>query len=151
MAWLAPDFAPPARLDLETGEHLRPIRADDVEIDYPAVMGSQPRLWGRYGEVWGWPPATMTYEADREDLARHEREAAALESFNYAILDAGETRLLGCLYIDPPNGRTRKGADALVSWWVIDDAVGSPLERCLAEAIPQWLADSWGFERVDYL
>jgi hypothetical protein len=93
----------------------------------------------------------MTYEADREDLARHEREAAALESFNYAILDAGETRLLGCLYIDPPNGRTRKGADALVSWWVIDDAVGSPLERCLAEAIPQWLADSWGFERVDYL
>ena len=65
-------------------------------------MGSHSRLWGKYGEVRGWPPATMTYEADRQDLARHEREAAALE-------------------------------------------------RCLAEAIPRWLADSWGFGRVDYL
>ncbi len=114
-------------------------------------MGSQSRLWGKYGEVRGWPPATMTYEADWQDLARHEREAAALQSFNYAILDAGETRLLGCVYIDPPDGRTGEGADALVSWWVIDDAVRVPLERCLAEAIPRWLADSWGFGRVDYL
>ena len=46
----------------------------DVEIDYPAVMGSRERLWAKYGEAWGWPPATMSYEADCEDLARHGRE-----------------------------------------------------------------------------
>ena len=27
------------------GHHLRQIRADDVDIDYPAVMGSRERLW----------------------------------------------------------------------------------------------------------
>ena len=148
MSWLDPDFTPPARLDLETGEHLRPIRAADVDIDYPAVMGSRERLWARYGEVWGWPPATMTNEQDRTDLARHEAEAEALESFNYAIFDADETRLLGCVYIDPPG---KKGADALVSWWVVDDALDSPLERCLDEAVPRWLSGSWGFEAVQYL
>jgi hypothetical protein len=90
----------------------------------------------------------MSYEHDRADLARHEAEAAALESFNYAILDADETRLLGCIYIDPP---TREGADALVSWWVVDDVVGCPLDRCLDEVVPRWLSESWGFEEVEYL
>jgi hypothetical protein len=148
VTWLDPDFDPPARLELETGEHLRPIRADDAEIDYPAVMGSRERLWQRYGEVWGWPPRAMTYEEDRADLARHEAEAAALQSFNYAIFDRDETRLLGCVYIDPPN---REGADALVSWWVVDDLAGGALERRLDEVVPRWLSEAWRFERVDYL
>ena len=102
MAWLPDGFVTPGRLDLPTGHHLRPIREADIDIDYPAVMGSRERLWARYGEAWGWPPATMTYEADREDLARHEREIEAHETFNYALLDEAETELLGCVYIDPP-------------------------------------------------
>ena len=103
MGWLPEGFAAPSRVDLDTGHHLRPIRADDVAIDYPAVMGSRERLWDKYGDAWGWPPATMTYEADREDLAHHEAEIAANETFNYAILDAAESELLGCIYIDPPD------------------------------------------------
>ena len=102
-------FETPSRLDLETGHHLRPIRGTDVDIDYPAVMGSRASVWARYGEAWGWPPETMTFEQDREDLVHHEVEIAAQETFNYAVLDAGETELLGCVYIDPP---TRVGADA---------------------------------------
>lgn len=43
-------------------------------------MGSRESLWTRYGEPWGWPPDTMTFEQDREDLARHEREIAAHEA-----------------------------------------------------------------------
>lgn len=77
-----------------------------------AAMGSQPRLWSIYGEAWGWPPATMTAEQDREDLARHEAEIERHESFNYALFDTGETQLLGCVYIDPPE---KVGADAEVS------------------------------------
>ncbi len=149
MAWLPPDFVHPTRLDLATGHHLRPIRADDVDLDLPAVMGSRDRLWSIYGEAWGWPPATMTHEQDREDLAHHEREIEAHESFNYALFDAGETELLGCVYIDPPE-REAAGVGAVVSWWVVDDAVGTALERALDEAVPAWLAVDWPLEGIRF-
>jgi hypothetical protein len=150
MGWLPEGFSAPSRVDLATGHHLRPIRADDVDIDYPAVMGSRERLWEKYGEAWGWPPATMTHEADREDLAHHEAEIAAHETFNYAVLDAGETALLGCVYIDPPDETAPEGSDAVASWWVVDDAVGSALERALDALVPRWLCDVWGFRAVHY-
>jgi hypothetical protein len=148
MDWLPDDWRHPDRLDLPTGHHLRPIRAADVEIDHPAVMGSRERLWEMYGQVWGWPPATMTLEQDREDLARHEREIAEHRSFNYALLpDGAESALLGCVYVDPPE---KVGADADVSWWVVDDLVGTPAEVALDEAVPAWLAARWPFDRVRY-
>jgi hypothetical protein len=148
--WLPDDFAHPEREDLPTGHHLRPIRADDVDIDYPAVMGSRERLWAKYGDAWGWPPAHMTPEGDREDLKHHEDEIAAHETFNYAVLDEGETELLGCVYIDPPDDRTPPGHDAVVSWWVVDKEVGSDLERALEEFVPRWLADTWRLRNVQY-
>jgi hypothetical protein len=150
MGWLADGFEHPERVELPAGHHLRPIRADDVDIDYPAVMGSRERLWAKYGEAWGWPPASMTVEADRDDLAHHEAEIAAHETFNYALFDAAETELLGCVYIDPPDERTPPDRDAVVSWWVVDERLGSDLERALAELIPSWLADTWGFRAVHY-
>jgi hypothetical protein len=142
MAWLPDDFRHPERVDLPTGHHLRPIRGSDTEIDYPAVMGSRDRLWSIYGEAWGWPPATMTVEQDRADLERHAREIEAHESFNYALLDAAEERLFGCVYIDPAD---EPAADAVVSWWVVDDAVGTELERALDALVPRWLAADWPF------
>jgi hypothetical protein len=147
MSWLPEDFEHPVRVELPTGHHLRPIRADDVDIDYPAVMGSRERLWQKYGDMWGWPPEDMSFEADREDLAHHEREIAAHESFNYAVLDAGETELLGCVYIDPSD---QEGIDALVSWWVVDAEAGSDLERALDDFVPRWMTDTWGFGSVRY-
>lgn len=92
----------------------------------------------------------MTYEADREDLARHEAEIAAHETFNYAVLDEAETELLGCVYIDPPDEGSRAGSDAIASWWVVDQATGTDLERALDEFVPRWLAETWGFASVDY-
>ena len=114
LPWLPADWQHPTRVELPTGHHLRPIHPDDTELDMPAVMGSRERLWSIYGEAWGWPPADMTAEQDREDLARHEAEAERHESFNYALFDAAETELLGCVYIDPAE---RRGADAEISWW----------------------------------
>jgi hypothetical protein len=150
MAWLPAGFEHPRRVDLATGHHLRPIRASDVDIDYPAVMGSRERLWERYREAWGWPPETMTYEADGQDLARHEAEMEAQETFNYAVLNEDETELLGCVYIDPPDERSPQGSVAIVSWWVVDHAVGSELERALDDFVPRWLAGTWGFEAVHH-
>ena len=139
--WLPPDFVHPERVPLPTGHHLRPIRESDTAIDYPAVMGSRENIWATFGEPWGWPPATMTFEQDRADLARHEREIRDHLSFNYAVLDADESHLVGCVYIDPA---TRVGADADVSWWLVDDA-GAELEAALAAFVPEWIAQAWPF------
>jgi hypothetical protein len=150
MLRLADDFTHPERLELPTEHHLRPIRESDVDIDYPAVMGSRERLWAKYGEIWGWPPDDMTYEFDRSDLARHEAEIAAHVSFNYAVLNHDETELLGCVYIDPPDERVAEAVDALVSWWVVDREAGGELERALDELVPRWLLERWGFRAVHY-
>jgi len=112
MVWLPVDFMFPTTVAVGDGYHLRPIRAADVDLDYPAVMGSQPRLWSIFGEAWGWPSDSMTYEQDLADLARHEAEIAARQSFNYALLDDAETALLGCVYLDPPE---KQGAYSLDS------------------------------------
>ena len=150
MTWLPAGFTHPARVDLSTGHHLRPIREADVGIDYPAVMGSRERLWARYGQAWGWPPATMSFEDDRRDLARHEAEIAADETFNYAVLDERESELLGCIYIDPPDDESPAGSDAIVSWWVVDNLAGTELERVLDDFVPRWLERVWGLHSVQY-
>ena len=59
-AWLPGGWRHPQRVELSTGHHLRPIRAEDVDLDMVAVLGSRERLWGLYGASWGWPPATLT-------------------------------------------------------------------------------------------
>jgi RimJ/RimL family protein N-acetyltransferase len=148
MSWLPDNFVHPTVVEVLDGYHLRPIRATDVDLDYPAVMASQERLWSIYGPAWGWPPATMTYEEDRADLARHEVEIEAHKSFNYVLLDAEEKAVLGCVYLDPPE---KTGADAEICWWVVDPMVGSELAAALDEFVPRWVARSWPFERPRYL
>lgn len=132
MSWLPDDFVHPVYTPvLDTGLHLRPIRETDTALDYPAVMGSRERLWGIFGPAWSWPRETMTYEEDRLDLLRHEKEIAAHQSFNYALLDDEETAILGCVYIDPPE---RTGSDGEVAWWVVDDLMRQRRGACARRA-----------------
>jgi hypothetical protein len=146
--WLAPDFVHPERVGLlGDGYHLRPIHPDDTELDMIAVMGSRDRLWAMYGAAWGWPPADMSADDDRRDLARHADEMTRNESFNYALFDRQETALLGCVYIDPPG---RGGADAEISWWVVDDLVGTEVEAALDELVPRWIDQAWPFDAPRY-
>lgn len=146
--WLPADWQHPTYVPVGPDHHLRPIRATDVDLDMPAVMGSRERLWSIYGAAWGWPPAHMTHGMDRADLARHEEEIEAHESFNYALFDIDESALLGCVYIDPPD---KVGADADISWWVIDDLVGSDLERDLDDLVPRWVAQAWPLTAPRYV
>ena len=146
--WLPAGWHHPTRVQLPTGHHLRPIRESDVDLDLPAVLGSRERLWSIYGVAWGWPPAGMTREQDRVDLARHEAEIEAHESFNYALFDAGETALFGCVYVDPPE---KPGADAEISWWVVDDLVGSEVEAALDALVPAWIARDWPLRNPRYV
>ncbi|MGW6276908.1 hypothetical protein [Kribbella sp. NPDC055071] len=149
MSWLPDDFVHPIHVPVPgTGLHLRPIREADAAIDYPAVMGSQARLWEIFGPAWSWPQESMTYDEDRIDLLRHEREIAAHESFNYALLDEDETAIFGCVYIDPPE---RTGADAELAWWVVDNLVDSDVEHALDALVPQWITTAWPFQHPRYL
>nr|WP_201749218.1 hypothetical protein [Micromonospora acroterricola] len=96
MSWLPDDYVHPVYVPVpDTALHLRPIREADTALDHPAVMGSRERLWQIFGPAWAWPRETMTVEEDRIDLLRHEKEIAAHQSFNYALLDEDETMILG--------------------------------------------------------
>lgn len=146
--WLPREWAHPGLVPVAPGHHLRPVRATDVDLDLVAVLGSRERLWSIYGRAWGWPPLEMTREQDLEDLVRHEAETEAHESFNYGLFDTAETRLLGCLYVDPPE---KVGADAEISWWVVDELVGSDLEAALDLFVPAWIAAEWPLKRPRYV
>lgn len=145
--WLPDDFVHPLHVPLTDDVHLRPIRASDVDIDMVTVHANQPMLWEVYGAAWGWPPRGMTREQDEEDLARHAAEMETHESFNYAVLDGAETRLLGCVYIDPADEDA--DADAEVSWW-LDGGADPGLRHRLDEFVPRWLSTAWPFRRVAY-
>jgi hypothetical protein len=132
--WLPPEWQHPTRFELPTGHHLRPVRSSDVDLHLRAVLESQERLWSIYGPARHWPPRTLTVAQDREQLARCQAEADQHRSFTYAVFDLGETELLGCVHIDP---------GPVVSWWVVDWLVDSPIERALDEIIPAWIAADW--------
>jgi GNAT acetyltransferase-like protein len=146
--WLPADFLHPTFVALTDSVHLRPIRATDVDIDMVAVHGNQTMLWTIYGEAWQWPPTTMTREQDEADLARHAAEMETHQSFNYAVLPADESALLGCVYISPVEAPGYQG-DAEVSWWVAADA--DRTVRCrLDEFVPGWVTTAWPFTTVVY-
>lgn len=142
MAWLPDRFAHPTYVEIGSDLHLRPISPLDTDLDMVAVMGSRDRLWSMFGEIWGWPPADMTHEQDREDLQHHADEMERHESFNYALFDPDETALMGCVYIDPTD---KPGADADVAWWVVDELAGTAVESRLDTFVPAWVEASWPF------
>lgn len=150
--WLPTGWQHPTRVALPTGHHLRTIRASDVDLDLRAVLGSQERLWAMYGGVWGWPPADLTVELHRADLARYEAETERGLSFHYALFDSGETDLMGRLTIEPartggPTSHQGDPVTAEVSWWVVDWLVGGPIEAALDAFVPAWIATDWPFDR----
>ncbi len=145
MGFLPRDFAVPERLEAERF-HLRPITIHDIIKDYDAVMTSVEHLQASF-PLWGWPQPDMSLEQDLIDLAWHQREAMLRSSFNYAVMSRDERRLLGCVYIDPPE---KAGSDAEVSFWVRADELDTGLEAELETAVRRWVAERWPFETVCY-
>ncbi|MBE1875816.1 hypothetical protein [Myceligenerans pegani] len=115
------DSTEPVPAELRTEEFaLRPIVADDAELDYAAVMDSREhlRLWRQST----WPEDDFTLEANREDLIDMEQRHAAWRAFSYTVLDPAGTRCLGCVYVFPTS------ATFLARATVIWSATGA---RCL--------------------
>ncbi|WJL96592.1 hypothetical protein QSU92_05285 [Microbacterium sp. ET2] len=89
----------------------------------------------------------MTHEEDEDDLAHHAADMEAHVSFNYAVLTQDESRLLGCVYIDPlPAGPD--GAAAEVSWWIAEDAPDQ-WRDALDAFVPRWIEEAWPFAHVN--
>ena len=146
MGFLPEDFDVPE--SLETGAfRLRPITVHDVVKDYDAVMANREHLWSLFGEAWGWPTEDLTLEQDLIDLGWHQKEFQMRSSFDYAVMSLDEKRLLGCVYVDPPE---KAGYDAEVHYWARRDGPEQGLEEELAETTQRWIGEAWPFESVAY-
>ena len=84
---------------------LPPLTVHDLVKDYDAVMSPRDYLWDQFGQAWGWPRADLALEQDLIDLGWHQKEFQRRSSFAYAVMSPDETRLLGCVYVDPPRRR----------------------------------------------
>ncbi|NHC16366.1 GNAT family N-acetyltransferase [Motilibacter deserti] len=146
MAFLPRGFVVPAPVE-QPRFTLRHITVHDVVRDYDAVMSSRERLWEQFGEVWGWPAADLTIEQDLIDLAWHQKEGDLRRAFNFAVLSPDGGRLLGCVYVDPPE---KAGADADVAFWVRTSEAETGLEAELETFVRRWLAEEWPFDAVRY-
>lgn len=146
MTFLPRDFAVPAVLESERFR-LRMLTVHDVVKDLDAVMSSRERLWELFGAAWGWPPADLSLEQDLVDIGWHQKEFQLRSSFNYAVMSPDESRLLGCVYIDPSR---KAGVDAEIYYWTRTDELPSGLEDELAGTVRAWIEGEWPFARVVY-
>jgi hypothetical protein len=132
--------------ELETKEfRLRMLTVHDVVKDYDAVMSSVDEL----KEIWpdsDWPEG-LTLEENLIDLGWHQREFLTRSSFAYTVVSLGETRVLGCVYINPTR---KRGYDAEVYLWARETEIGVGLDASLYSAVKLWLTTEWPFENAGF-
>jgi hypothetical protein len=131
---------------LETEEfRLRMLTVNDVVKDYDAVMSSIDEL----KTIWqdsDWPEG-LTLEENLIDLGWHQREFLNRRSFAYTVVSLDETRVLGCVYINP----TRKpGYDAEVYLWARETKLGIGLDASFYSAVKLWLKSEWPFANAAF-
>lgn len=129
---------------LETQEfRLRMLTVNDVVKDYDAVMSSVDDLKTRVPDS-DWPVG-LTLEGNLVDLGWHQREFLTRRSFAYTVVSLDETRVLGCVYINPTR---KRGYDAEVYLWARETKVGIGLDASLYNAVKLWLKSEWPFANV---
>lgn len=137
---------------------LRPLRTDDVDLDYDAVMENPAQLRLSGGGVW--PSDDFSLESNLSDLEVHEREHEDGKAFTYTVMNFDESQCLGCVYINPldtvsqltgisePTPVTIDEQEAIVRFWVRHSRVSDDLDRRLLAALIDWLRDKWQFSKV---
>ena len=136
---------------------LRPIVADDAELDYAAVMESREYL--RTWEQSTWPADDFTVGANRKDLEGLEQRHADGRAFTYTVLNPTGTECLGCVYLMPTDAKMFLGAgitpvghrrwdefQAAVYFWVRRSHVASHTDRVVLDTLRTWLAQEWHFD-----
>jgi RimJ/RimL family protein N-acetyltransferase len=138
------DFEVPASLETDRFR-LRMLSVDDVEKDYEAVIESRELLHTMFGGPW--PRPGFTLEENLNDLKRHQQEFLSRKAFAYTVVSLDETRVLGCVYIDPPE---TTDSDAVVFMWVRQTEYDKGLDEILFNSVRDWISSVWPFRRVDY-
>lgn len=124
---------------------LRMLSVDDVIADYDAVIESRTLLCSMFGGQW--PREGFTIEENLSDLKRHQEEFLNREAFAYTVVELDESKVLGCLYIDPPN---TTDYDAEIMMWVRQSEFDPGLDDILFSAVRKWIKITWPFKSVLY-
>ena len=134
----APPETAPARVPVPYGHHLRPVRLADGPLHRAAVEGSLRVLRDLHGTTRGWPPVTWSAEHSRRELLRQVGEMERGTAWTYALLDADETALLGCVRVEPaPDGAPTAW------WWIVEECLGTDLAAAVDALVPHWLERNW--------
>jgi hypothetical protein len=120
------------------------LSASDVEKDYEAVIESRELLRSRGGS---WPRDGFTLKENLKDLKRHQKEFLNRKAFAYTVISLNESRVLGCLYINPPR---KTNADAEVYMWARQSEYDKGLDPVLFHTVKNWIDSSWPFTTVAY-
>ena len=119
---------------------LKMLSVDHVVMDYDAVMTSVEHLKNVWpGGTW---PEGLTLKQNLIDLGWHEKEFQLRQSFAYTVLNPEETRVTGCVYINPSR---KHGHDAAVFLWARQSELGRGMEDRLYAEVRRWLAAAWPF------
>ena len=137
------DFVVPLRL--ETPQfRLEPLGPEHNDADYRAWSSSMEQIHATPGwEESSWP-RDMTLEENRADLQRHADDFEKRSGFTYTVLDPSGD-VVGCVYIYPVSDGSH---EARVLSWV--RASRAELDGPLWQAVSDWLAAEWPFEKVEY-
>jgi len=136
---LVPDgFEVPTVLEHERFR-LRMLTVDDVVDDFDAICNRVDH------EGTPQPPFVPTVAQNLVDLGWHQKEFALRRSFAYTVVEPDESRVLGCVYLNPS-----ETDDVRVKLWVRSDAYADGLDAVLEAAVRDWVATSWPFERVSF-
>jgi hypothetical protein len=132
------DLAVPPGLEHERFR-LRMLTVDDVVRDFDALC----ERVDPHGTPQ--PPFVETIGENLVDLGWHQKEFELRRSFAFTVVAPDESRVLGCVYVDPSETH-----DARVHLWVRRSAWQEGLDPILEEAVRAWMAERWPFEAIDW-
>jgi RimJ/RimL family protein N-acetyltransferase len=142
--FVPPGFVVPLGLATEQ-LRLEPLGPQHNDPDYDAWSSSREHIHETPGwETSRWPDDRSLADNLR-DLERHAEDFEHRRGFTYTVLDPEDGDVIGCVYIYPDKNEQH---DADVHSWV--RASRAELDVPLWQAVTNWLADDWPFERVAY-
>ncbi len=140
------DVTPPA-CHLGQEFHLRMLTIHDVVKDFDAVMSAASHLKGALNPGSTWPQG-LTLEDNLIDLGWHQREFTLGRSFAYSVMNADESRCLGCCYIYPTD---IQGFDAAAFYWARDPAFDATLGQAFRTLVAEFSLRQVAFPGRDQL
>jgi hypothetical protein len=144
-AFVPAGFDPPTSLSTDQF-HLEPLGPQHNESDLAAWMSSIDHIRSTTGYPDGnWPPPEgYTPERNLQDLVRHNDDFHQRKGFTFTVLDPDDLAVIGCVYLYPSKDEEY---DVEVLSWVRADK--AELDTPLADAVAQWIATDWPWERPD--